>query len=307
MDSTSLYRFRTIVECGSLKKAAARLDLTQPALTRTLQALEAHYGVELLRRSSTGVSPTAYGEAVLKRAKLIDAELRNIETDVNALTNVAVGKIYVGAPSGVAFTSEALPSAARKMLAAAAQIEISCLIAPQHELLSALRQGALDFVLADLLHVDQAADLAYEFIFADRGLLVVRDSHPLANQLRINIGDLMQFPWAVQEVCKPLENTLLRCGSNFGLTFNKSVFRSNSALFMRAMVLQCDVVGLLGYDAIRADLSKGLAVELPLPTALETADLPTYRFGIIRRRDSYLSPPAQALIATLTQLYRRTP
>ena len=59
--------FLTVVEEGSLHRAAARLSISQPALSRQMQALEHELGGRLLERMATGVSPTAGGQALAKR------------------------------------------------------------------------------------------------------------------------------------------------------------------------------------------------------------------------------------------------
>ena len=58
--------FLTVVEEGSLHRAAARLRISQPALSRQMQALEHELGGRLLERMATGVSPTAGGQALVK-------------------------------------------------------------------------------------------------------------------------------------------------------------------------------------------------------------------------------------------------
>jgi DNA-binding transcriptional LysR family regulator len=59
--------FLTVVEEGSLNRAAARLRISQPALSRQMQALEHELGGRLLERMATGVRPTAGGQALAKR------------------------------------------------------------------------------------------------------------------------------------------------------------------------------------------------------------------------------------------------
>ena len=60
-----LRTFLVVLEEGSLSRAATRLHVTQPSLTRRMQALETEIGGPLLERQSSGVQPTALGQAVL--------------------------------------------------------------------------------------------------------------------------------------------------------------------------------------------------------------------------------------------------
>jgi DNA-binding transcriptional LysR family regulator len=59
--------FLTVVEEGSLHRAAARLRISQPTLSRQMQAFEHELGGRLLERMATGVSPTAGGQALVRR------------------------------------------------------------------------------------------------------------------------------------------------------------------------------------------------------------------------------------------------
>jgi LysR family transcriptional regulator, nitrogen assimilation regulatory protein len=59
--------FLTVVEEGRLHRAAARLHISQPALSRQMQTLEHELGGRLLERMATGVSPTAGGQTLAKR------------------------------------------------------------------------------------------------------------------------------------------------------------------------------------------------------------------------------------------------
>lgn len=303
MDSALLRRFIVMAEAGSLSKAAALLDITQPALSRTLQSLEQHYGAELLRRGAAGVVLTPFGQVVLKRAKLVQAELRHIETEISALRNLAVGQVHVGIPSGVGFTSGALPAATLRLLTDASRLEIAYTIGTQIELVAALRRGDLDFVVADIGHVTQSPDLVHESMFSDRSAIVARAEHPLAKKRVVAIADLFNYHWAVMADSSALEEALRRIAAERGRVFDGGTLRSNSALFMRSIVAKSDAIGLMSHDAIRPDILKGTAVELNVQDPKVRIELPTHDFSVIYRRDAVLSTAALALIAELQKEY----
>jgi DNA-binding transcriptional LysR family regulator len=71
-----LYVFFVVVQAGSLAKAAARLGVTQPAVSQLIAALEHVVGAKLFDRSSRGAVPTMYGRALLKRGRAAFDELR---------------------------------------------------------------------------------------------------------------------------------------------------------------------------------------------------------------------------------------
>src|SRR5258705_4836153 len=66
----------TVISAGSMGKAAARLDMAQPAVSKAVADLERTLGVRLLDRSKQGVEPTAHGSALLKRGVAVFDEMR---------------------------------------------------------------------------------------------------------------------------------------------------------------------------------------------------------------------------------------
>jgi len=297
--SALLERFIAIVEAGSLNKAALRLGMSQPAMTRSLQVLEQAYGAELLQRGTSGVVLTAFGEVVLRRAKLIQAELRHIANDVNALRNLSIGRVHVGVPIGIGFTSVVLPSVSLRLLTESARLEISYSIGAGRDLIASLRRGDLDFVISDIDDGQYEDDLIQEELFFDRGAVVVRRDHPLARQRSFELGDLTAFPWTVLAESAPLESTLRVALAKAKQPFERSVLRSNSALFVKSTISRGDVIGLVSLDAVRVELDGGGLVEITARAPALNALIPSRALGLIRRREGLPSTAANVLIKEL--------
>ncbi|MFN3618577.1 MAG: LysR family transcriptional regulator, partial [Aquabacterium sp.] len=68
IDLKRLRHLTALVQYGNFHRAAEALHLTQPALSRSIQALEAHVGAPLLMRHRTGVEPTELGRLMLRHA-----------------------------------------------------------------------------------------------------------------------------------------------------------------------------------------------------------------------------------------------
>src|ERR1044071_2427580 len=81
----------SVVQAGSMHKAAERLNTSQPAVSRSIADLEHALGVRLLDRSTRGVEPTQYGRAIIKRAVAAFGELRQGVKDVKFLADPTVG------------------------------------------------------------------------------------------------------------------------------------------------------------------------------------------------------------------------
>jgi DNA-binding transcriptional LysR family regulator len=92
----------SVVEAGSMAKAAQRLGTSQPAISRSIADLEHTLGVRLLERSAWGVEPTQYGEAIIRRGLAVFDELRQGVRDIEFLADPTAGELRVGCPEAIA-------------------------------------------------------------------------------------------------------------------------------------------------------------------------------------------------------------
>lgn len=116
MDTRRLKSFIKIVDTGSLTRAAAALNIAQPALSQQLQSLEAHFRQKLLIRSQQGVTPTEAGRVLYRHAQAILKQFEQAEADVKRSSTSLSGHVSVGlAPYSAGGTlSLALLKAARE-------------------------------------------------------------------------------------------------------------------------------------------------------------------------------------------------
>src|SRR5438093_798963 len=92
----------SVVQAGSMSKAAERLGTSQPALSRSIADLEHAVGVRLLDRSPQGVEPTAYGRALIKRGAAVFDELRQGIKDIEFLSDPTAGELRIGTSEAIA-------------------------------------------------------------------------------------------------------------------------------------------------------------------------------------------------------------
>src|SRR5262249_33231216 len=92
----------SVVHAGSMHKAAERLGISQPAVSRSIADLEHTFGVRLLDRSRRGVEPTDYGRAGIKPRGAILHEIRQGMRDIEFLTDPTAGELRIGCTEGAA-------------------------------------------------------------------------------------------------------------------------------------------------------------------------------------------------------------
>jgi len=97
-----LHVFFTVVQRGSMAKAAQELGVTQPAVSRVIADLEHTLSVSLLDRSPQRIEPTIYGLALLKRGNVAFDELRQSVRDIEFLADPTVGEVRIGCQETIA-------------------------------------------------------------------------------------------------------------------------------------------------------------------------------------------------------------
>ncbi len=306
METRLFNRFVVVVEHGSLNKAAQTLNLSQPALSKSIQALELEFGVPLLHRGASGVSATKFGELVLDRFQLINAELRSISAELDALRDDMLGMVTIGIPPGIGFITRVMSSATCGLIHDDGRVGMIMNIGSREQLLPALRRGELDILVADLASATPE-DLIEEPLFSDRYLIVVRSGHPLAGRGVIQIADLMDYQWIVSTETTGFGDQLATNAVEFSLPKPSETIRSNSSLFIKLLLAETDAVSLIAHDAIAIELENGEYTELKLNDGGAQASnaLTPRQFGFLYRNEATLSAACRALMTNIRYFCRR--
>ena len=130
-----------IIDHGSLSGAAEALNLTQPALTRSIRFLESEVEGKLLDRGRTGATPTKLGEQVYVHGKNILASLERVSTDVKAWHRHDAGHLVVGSTSLPA--AHFVPEAIATFLETRPNVRLRFELRPMEELMTMLRHGSI--------------------------------------------------------------------------------------------------------------------------------------------------------------------
>src|ERR1700738_5300926 len=121
-----LHVFATVVECGSMAKAAAELGVAQPTVSEVIAGLEHTYGVQLFDRSPHGVEPTVYGRALLKRSVAVFDELKQSVKDIESLGDPNSGEVRIGCtePMAAGFVAAVIDRLSRQYPQLVFQLEL---------------------------------------------------------------------------------------------------------------------------------------------------------------------------------------
>ena len=183
-----LRSFFSIIEHGSLNKAAERLRVSQSTLTRQMHSLENEIGGRLFERETTGVALTASGHALADGIRPVLAQFDSVIADVRSRAHGKSTQLRVGyLPSAAA---DYLHPALKELRRVHPEVKVKLLDLSPGEQIPALRKGELDLALIG----NAGAFLAREFFvrrIASLPLMVaLPETHPLAAQDALRMSDL---------------------------------------------------------------------------------------------------------------------
>ncbi|ECQ3649985.1 LysR family transcriptional regulator [Salmonella enterica] len=286
-----LHTFVAVAQQGTLGRAAETLNLSQPALSKTLNELEQLTGTRLFERGRLGAQLTVPGEQFLTHAvKVLDA-LNTAGQALNRKEDASADVVRVGA----------LPTAALGILPAAIgrfhqqQKSTSLQVATMNNtmLLTGLKSGEIDLGIGRMSDPELMGGLNYELLFLESLKLVVRPGHPLLQET-ITLSRVMEWPVVVSpKGTVPRQNAEALLQSQ-GCKMPAGCIETLSASLSRQLTVDYDYVWFVPSGAVKEDLRQATLVSLPVPT--QSAGEP---IGILTRVDIPLSTGAQMLIAAI--------
>ena len=179
---------------GSFSQSAIKLHLTQPALSRSIKALEDELGQALFDRIGRKNEITAFGAHIVQRARVLVDEATELRQTAVQLQKGDIGQLRIGMGSG---PGAMLMTPLLKLMAThypKAQIEISR--GSTTLLVQALRDRLLDALILDIRSLPPSADLKIDASHEMQGAFMCRPSHPLAGQTSVPFDRLRQYPVA---------------------------------------------------------------------------------------------------------------
>lgn len=186
MNLNQLRAFAAIAEEGSVTRAARRLAVSQPALSKQLSDLEASLGVSLCDRLPRGIRLTEAGQILRAHAERLRAVETAAEADIAALVGIDRGRLSVGASTTIG--SYLVPELFGEFRRAHPGIALELQIANTRAIQSALLAGELDLALTEGF-VDADA-LEVEIFDHDRMKVIVAPDHPWAARRKVRLREL---------------------------------------------------------------------------------------------------------------------
>ncbi|NOD93644.1 pca operon transcription factor PcaQ [Ruegeria sp. HKCCD4884] len=280
----------------SLKVAAEKLFLTQPAISKTLKELEEIMGATLLVRNRSGVSLTRQGEVFLHFAEMSLAAIQQGFTGVEQVGAQGKTRLSVGALPSVA--ARLMPDVATEFAELAPQTSLRIMDGPHGYLVERLRLGDLDLVIGRLGQADTMQGISFTQLYEERVEFVVRAGHPLLSNPDVKrIGE-----W---QVIYPPEGSAIRSLVDrfliaHGVGEIEQRLETVSGAFGRVYTRRTDAVWVISAGVVANEIADGHMVALPFETSITRGPV-----GLMHRPDDILSPQAQVFSLAVNNVLDR--
>jgi len=296
LDPKRLRYVTTLAAQRNYARAAEELRISQPALTRSIQAIEQELGVQLFERGRRSVEATSFGRLLVAHSRNVEAAMENLRRDLAVAKGELPGKLSIGA--GLWGGSSLVGPALGRLTQRLPGVRINLLLAPWHELSDKLRQGAIDVMIGyvDEMAGDDEFDVAG--LSLHRGYIVCRPGHPLTELAAPGPSDIFGYPFAGPELPGSVLSTLGKLSKETRAAWKRSggllPVRCDSASALKSIVMQSDVVTSMSVFMVAGEVHRGELVLLLQP------DLGLHgRYGVAWSRGRLRSSAAELFVEIL--------
>jgi len=235
VDMRQVHHLVAVVEHGNMLRAASAIHISQPALSKSIQNLEAELGVRLLERSPRGVSPTIYGTTLLKHARLLLNQREQAVAEIEAIKDGHLGHLRLGVAN---FAIDFLPAVLAKLLSSRPGLSFDIVDGTYEGLTALVREGALDAVVSGLPPLHQAEDLVHQELTATEFVRVCRPDYRPFQQPEVSTETLGKARWILPNRPQAIIDLWELTFREVRVTPPKPVLQSASMMFIKAMLME---------------------------------------------------------------------
>jgi DNA-binding transcriptional LysR family regulator len=287
----------SLAEHGSFRRAAMTLRISQPALSKSVQALESALGVRLFERRRDGVIPTEFGRLVLEHTRgLVQAESELLR-QIQLVAGLEAGELNIA--FGPLPGAMSVYPAAGALLARHPNLRLSLQSISWREVIHAVIEKKVDLGIAEISGASHDDTLQTELLGEHRAYFLCRTGHPILRNSCITLAELVGYPWTTTRLPLRMAETLPlatgRAGAIDKLTgdFVPAV-DVWSASNVGELIEQSEVLALAPLSLLERQLVSGTVVVVPGGGI----DLRS-RYGFVYLRSRPLSPAAKVYMAEI--------
>lgn len=280
-----------LVEYGHFGRAAAALNISQPALTKSIQALEAELGVLLLDRKRGAVTLTAFGELIVLRSRpLLNAEADMLH-EIKLLAGLQVGSLRVALGPYPSIVT-GYPALAR-LLARRPKISMAVHVAGWRDVVRQVIAREVDLGLAELGSLPADDQFETMLVGQHRGRFFCRPGHPVLQQGPVELTKLLEFPWVASRLPSRVAAKLPQAPCNAGRIDPLNgdfvpAIEIDVPFALAGLIADSDALALASLTLMEQELTAGSVAMVPM-TGIELRAA----YGFIYLKNRSLTPAAK--------------
>lgn len=285
--------FVMVAEHKNVSAAARALNLSQPAVTKSIRQLERHYGVELIRRAAGGVELTRYGESFYRRGKLALSELQHAENEIASLLG-GKGSVSIGL-----LPNADCPLVTRGLghyLRQHPDLRVVVREGTLDDLLRSVETGDMDFFVGSVLVTRSSENLVSEVLIQGRLIAVCRSNHPLADKPDLTFADLEGYGWVLPPRDTKIHQSFDEILQEAGLEPPQTWIEINTFAVLRSILCDTDRLAIVVASRVGVELDHRLLSALPLVFSPNP-----FPIAVVRPEEERLSPWARGLLRSFRQ------
>jgi len=242
-DYRQLMYLLAIAECGSFSRAAAKLRMSQPALSNSIAVLEQRLHVKLLTRGRSGAALTDTGEVLVRHARVFQTQMGRAMEEMELLRQGALGPLAIGVTPVAAanLVPRALAQLKREMPSLAVRVHETVF----KDGIEQLRNGSLDLMVGPIGVYPAVDGIEEQQLATDPFSVVVRKGHALANRRSISLRQLTDVQWVLPSDQSAFHKQLEALFVVAGLGWPTNAITTNSMTAMKSIAMHSDCVALM--------------------------------------------------------------
>ena len=282
MELRQLRHFLAVLKCGSINRAAATLNVTQPSLSHSIKALERSVGAELLLRSGGGIRPTAIGVVFERYAQNILRETEKAKSEVTAMRGAGAGKLVIGALS--VFIPHFIPKVIGKFLTATSGVDIEAFTFTYNSDIVIRNVQSAEWDLALTLMQDDfvaPSEVNIRLLGNYPSSVYCSAVHPLATVRHVSLEQMASADWVVTN-SGGAEDLLRQTFAEIGMT-PKIRMRVNSMNFVMSATRAFPFLCLAPLEAVAQEVKDGRMVKVDQTSLAPSAQIALLHSNLAER------------------------
>jgi DNA-binding transcriptional LysR family regulator len=284
--------FAVVAEHQNVGRAAAAMDLSATALSKSLRRLEKSVGAKLVQRAPKGIALTDVGVALLARISPLQGLLNDVRREAADLARGNAGHINIGTNMGSAenFLARACSALSRET----AKVTLTVTVSRDAALDAALRKGEIDLCISYPSNYPPA-EFTCERLCDTQDVVIASKKHRLAKHKQVALKDLVGERWAAISRTNDVPwRALILAVEKHGMPVPVPAIYTNSLAVRLAAVVDAGYLSVATRQYLRQEAGRYPLVELPIKEMYLTRSM-----SIIYRKGAYLSPITRRLIDIL--------